>query len=207
MAYEAKRLEFETLTEKSLCGVPKDVGNPFRHHTNCNDDDVICVSGVSRGGSKSLNSHTSPPPVLQPDLLSLKATNEFEEVKVVEKNENGEIVGLIMDDELMALEKIGDELDLDMELRMLVWSVDFGSLDDFVVGFDDFPICGLEGGDQPSKLPDFDFGFDVGVGCDEVFSWMDDGKNGVSLNIACPLGFIITSISNVVVVYVFLFCK
>ncbi|KAL6529232.1 hypothetical protein OROGR_014855 [Orobanche gracilis] len=184
-AYEAKRLEFETLTGKSSTGVPRDVKNPFKHHPN-GVDDVICVSEVSTGGSESLNSHTSPSSVLEPDLLNLKASNEFEEVKVVEKKEDGEIIGLVLDDELMALEKIGDELDLDMELHKLVRSVDFGSLDDFVVGFDDFPICGLEGGDQPSKLPDFDFGFDVGVGCDEVFSWMDDGKNGVSLNIACP---------------------
>ncbi|KAL6538956.1 hypothetical protein OROMI_025282 [Orobanche minor] len=178
-AYEAKRLEFETLTGKSSSGVPRDGGNPFKHHPN-GDDDVICVSEVSSGGSES------PSSVLEPDLLRLKASDEFEEVKVVEKKEDGEIIGLVMDDELMALEKIGDELDLDMELHRLVRSVDFGSLDDFLVGFDDFPICGLEGGDQPSKLPDFDFGFDVGVGCDEVFSWMDDGKNGVSLNIACP---------------------
>ncbi|KAL6573685.1 hypothetical protein OROHE_002144 [Orobanche hederae] len=174
-AYEAKRLEFETLTGKNSSGVPRDAGNPFKHHPN-GYDDVICVSEVSSGGSESLNSHTSPSSVLEPDLLSLKASDEFEEVKVVEKK----------DDELMALEKIGDELDLDMELHRLVQLVDFGSLDDFVVGFDDFPIYGLEGGDQLSKLPDFDFGFDVSVGCDEVFSWMDDGKNGVSLNIACP---------------------
>ncbi|GFP85342.1 ethylene-responsive transcription factor erf118 [Phtheirospermum japonicum] len=174
MAYETKRLEFEALSGKSSneTAVSKNSENPKKPEKG---NDVICVSEVSSVSSESLASLTSPSSVLEADSL----TSEQREKK------EDEIIGLL-DDELTALAKIGDELDLDVELQTLVGMVgDFGTLDDFDVGFDDLPIFGFDGGEQTVVLPDFDFDFDVDA-CNEAFSWMDDGMTGVSLNIACP---------------------
>ncbi|KAL3631327.1 hypothetical protein CASFOL_024311 [Castilleja foliolosa] len=174
MAYEAKRLEFEALSGKSSndAAVSKNSKNPKKHENN---NDVICPSEVSSSSSESVVSLTSPLSVLEMDLPSSEQSEKKE----------GETIGLL-DDELMALAKIGDELDLDMELQTLVGMAgDFGTLDGIDLGFDDLPICGFDGGDQPGVLPDFDFDFDVDA-CNEALSWMDDGMNGVSLNIVCP---------------------
>ncbi|CAA0825607.1 Ethylene-responsive transcription factor ERF118 [Striga hermonthica] len=162
-AYESKRVEFETLSMRSSNEVSKYDGNTIGRK----------LSEFSIGSTDSLVSLTSPLSVLELDNLSLKMEDDvLVEAKVVEKKGDTEI-GL-MNKEL---------IDLDVELGMLVGGSDFGPLDDFAICFDDFPICGVDGGDHQSLLPEFDFDLDA---CNETFSWMDEGMNGVTLNIACP---------------------
>ncbi|KAL3654404.1 hypothetical protein CASFOL_004085 [Castilleja foliolosa] len=174
MAYEAKRLEFEALSGKSSNDAV--VSKNSENHKKPKIGNDVCVSEVSSGSSESLASLTSPSSVLEMESASMEHSEK----------KDGEITALL-DDELMELAKIGDELDLDVELQTLVGMTgDFGPLDDFDLGFDELPICGFDGADQPSVLPDFDFDFDLDA-CNEAFSWIDDvGMNGVSLNIACP---------------------
>ncbi|KAK6157666.1 hypothetical protein DH2020_011914 [Rehmannia glutinosa] len=201
MAYESRRLEYEAMANN------KD----FFSEKSSNDTTVcsvvvskhveklkVCVSQVSSGSSESVASHTSPLSVLELDSLTSAVNCEcedekkpsddaFVEAKVVDERKEGD--NGLMDEELMALAQIGEELDLDMELRSLGVAEDFTSFDDFVNGFDDLPICGFdEDCDQSSAFPDFNFDFDIEA-CNEALSWMNDAPtmmNGVSLNIACP---------------------
>ncbi|CAA0809003.1 Ethylene-responsive transcription factor ERF118 [Striga hermonthica] len=173
-AYESKRLEFEAAA--ALSGKSSNDNNTLSRQ----------LSEVSSGSSESLASHTSPSSVLELDSLSSKVEDGvLVEAKVVEKNEDTNTEIGLLNKELIDLAEIGDELDLDVELDMLVNGGDFGPLDDFAIGFDEFPICGLDGEDHPDSLPDFDFDLDLDA-CNETFTWMDEGMNGVSLNIACP---------------------
>ncbi|KAI3467099.1 hypothetical protein Pfo_023762 [Paulownia fortunei] len=211
-AYESKRLEFEALantldfsSEKSsndttVCSVVV-----YKHVENLkqqNDAVALCASEDSSGSSVSLTSHTSPSSVLELDSLTSAINCKCEDEKPSDASLGANVVEQkeadsgLMDEELMALAQIGEELDLDMELRSLVASDEFApSLDDFINGFDDLPICGFDAADQPSALPDFDFDSDFEA-CNEAFAWMDDAPtlmngaqplmNGASLNIACP---------------------
>ncbi|PIN22554.1 hypothetical protein CDL12_04747 [Handroanthus impetiginosus] len=192
-AYELKRLEFEAMaistdlsSDKSsndnVCSVAVSdhAENPKREK-----DAARCVSEDSSASIVSLISHASPSSVLE-----LDSPTSVEEKKPSEANLERKVADSgLLDEELMALAQIGEELDLDMDLRSLVMGDDLvPSLDAFVNVFDDLPICGLDDGDQVSALPDLDFDFDIDA-CNEAFSWMDDAPplmNGASLNIACP---------------------
>ncbi|XP_011076896.1 ethylene-responsive transcription factor ERF118 [Sesamum indicum] len=208
-AYELKRLEFEALanstdfsSEKSsndendtpVCSVV--VSKPTENLKQQNDA-ALCVSEDSSGSAVSLTSHTSPSSVLELDSLTSAVNVKCEDEKPIDASAEANVVEQevtvadtgLMDEELMALAQIGEELDLDMELHSLVAGGDFApSLDDFVDGFDDLPICGFDDGDNPGALPDFDFDFDLDA-CNEAFAWMDDAPtlmSGATLNIACP---------------------
>ncbi|KAK4430206.1 Ethylene-responsive transcription factor [Sesamum alatum] len=135
-AYELKRLEFEALansmefsSEKSsndendtpVCSVV--VSKPTENPKQQNDA-AICVSEDSSGSAVSLTSHTSPSSVLELDSLTsaIKVKCEDEkpsdasvEANVVEQGSNSGLTTGLMDEELMALHRFGDELDLDME--------------------------------------------------------------------------------------------
>ncbi|KAG8366606.1 hypothetical protein BUALT_Bualt17G0097300 [Buddleja alternifolia] len=186
-AYEMRRLEFEAkanITDSSSGKNSNDANSTSRNGENPKQQNgaPFCLSEDSSGSAGSLTSQTSPSSVLELDSLT-SAINVKSEGVVEQKMTNSEQ----MDDELMALAQIGGEMDLDIELNSLIAGDNFAVLDDFVSGFEDLPICGFDGGDQPNALPDFDFDFDFEA-CSEAFSWMDDAPsmmNGKSLNIAC----------------------
>ncbi|KAL3824085.1 hypothetical protein ACJIZ3_020114 [Penstemon smallii] len=174
-AYETKRLEFETLTNSINLSTEKSL-------KNLNDASVCGSEEESNGSLSSLTSHTSPSSVLELDSSSSKVEVECEKEK--EKN-----VSQMMDEELMALAKIGEDLDLGLELGSLENFV--SPLDDYVSGLEDLPICGFEDMDPGLALPDFDIDFDFDFeACNEALAWMDDAPlpslmNGAPLNIAC----------------------
>ncbi|KAH6822573.1 hypothetical protein C2S53_011608 [Perilla frutescens var. hirtella] len=191
-AYEMKRLEFEALANNSKF-------SPVKSWSDDRSSKTVYSMVVSEpvehssGSVVSLTSLTSP--------LSVLEMNSSMEVKL--EDENGSNVSAVadvveqnqvMDEELAALARIGDEIELDFELESLMLADEVGApLDDIVFGMNeyDLPICGFDD-DQPSALPDFDFDFNLDA-CADAVSWLNDAvpspsplMNGTPLNIACP---------------------
>ncbi|XP_055802078.1 ethylene-responsive transcription factor ERF119-like [Solanum dulcamara] len=203
-AYELKRLEFENMAKNSSTNVSEESsGSMVSEHHNQSQNVASGVSEDYAESSVSHTSHTLSSEVLELDTLTSvsvstsilglnglndneKANNVALEATVAEQ----EVPELTLMEETLSLARIGESMDLDMELEsFLIGADDFNQqLDEFVVNdFEDPPVCVIEGDEQLSTgLPDFDdFDFD---GYNESFSWMDDAPrtNGTPLNIACP---------------------
>lgn len=188
-AYELRRLEFEALTktadvssEKSSVNENgKDVESSAKKQM-FRKDVVVSVSEDSSGSNTCVSS-SSP---VEPDSMTSWVLDCKCEAATERKEEEG-----LMDDELMALARIGEELDLGMELQSLGADGFLPCFDDFDDGLEDFPIFRLDDGDQGTALPDFDFDFDFEEACGGALGWMDEPApkmmNGTSasFNIAC----------------------
>lgn len=195
-AYEQKRLEFESLanspnfsSEKSSTIVSEPINETKR------DEPAPVSASVDSSGSVD-DSLASPLSVLETNSLTSskcedKKTHDeplFSDVADQKMADPG-----VLDEELMALQRLGDEMELDFELGTLLSNDDVNeSLDDLFCDFEDLPICGfddLDDLDQACALPDFDLDFDLDAYSEDL-GWMDDGAmngvNGAPLNIACP---------------------
>ncbi|XP_057810632.1 ethylene-responsive transcription factor ERF118-like [Salvia miltiorrhiza] len=168
-AYELKRLEFEALAGNA------DGKTVYSMVVTERPAPLVSVSASEDSSTGSVVSHTSPPSVDSSNStdLAVEAAVKFEDV--------------VLDDELAALARIGEEIELEFELDSLMMVDD----DDIVFGLDDLPICGFDSADQGGALPDFDFDFN----CAEAVSWMDEAATvplmggaavAAPLNIACP---------------------
>lgn len=188
-AYELKRLEFEAMASNVKLSSPKSCYDDrdckavysmvvTESVENSNHLKTPAIS-VSEDSSGSAVSHTSPSSVLD--------TNSSSSDLAMEADQNQS-----MEEELAALARIGEEIELDFELDSLLMVDDLSTpLDDIVFGLNDLPICGIDS-DRGTALPDFDFDFDF----EEGESWMDltaPLMNGgapapapAPLNIACP---------------------
>lgn len=178
-AYELKRLEFETMAKNSSTNVSKESsGSMVSEHQNQSQKVGSGVSEDSVESSYSHTSHLSSSAVLESDTLTSvsvsapilglnglnsngKASNDAFEANVVEQ----EVPELTLMEETLSLARIGESMDLDLELEsFLIGADDFNQhLDEFVVNdFEDPPVCVIKGDEQlPTGLPDFDdFDFD-----------------------------------------------
>ncbi|KAG6398936.1 hypothetical protein SASPL_140408 [Salvia splendens] len=167
-AYERKRLEFDALTGNAN-------GKTVFTMVVATDQqltDAVSASEDSSGSVVSLTSHT--------------AQNSSSSELATEAGKFEDALDEVMDDELAALARIGEEIELEFELDSLMMADD--PLDDIVFGLNDLPICGFDSGDRAGALPDFSFDFN----CVEAVSWMDEaavpvmGGAAAALNIACP---------------------
>lgn len=212
-AYESKCLEFEMMAKNSSTNVSEessdDGSNNINHsgsmiseHQN-QSQNVTSVSEDSAESSASRTSHSLSSSVLELDSLNsvsvsapisgLNGLNDNEKANDVALEANlvkQEVPKLALMEETLSLARIGESMELDLELEsFLTGADDFNQhLDEFVFNdFEDPPVCVTEGDEQlPTGLPDFDdFDFD---GYNESFAWMDDTPltNGTPLNIACP---------------------
>ncbi|KAK7343395.1 hypothetical protein VNO77_12100 [Canavalia gladiata] len=199
-AYEAKRLEFETMA-KALAYKNAPLTSPLAASTS--DKSNYCNSSSSAApapapaasvsekfsstyeDSESVLSHTSPSSVLE---LDSSASNLIEKANV-SSNEAVEACDLVA--ELAGLEipdlsllnlpppsaaaAPGSETNLGFDFDWLSFD-DFGQSFDDLGGFEDIQICGFDD-NEPSELPDFDFG---DFGADEFAGWIEE-----PLNIPC----------------------
>lgn len=190
-AYEQKRLEFESLaispdssSEKSSTVVSEPVNETKR------DKPAPVSASVDSSGTVD-DSHASPLSVLETtSLTSSKCEDEktHDEPLVSDVVDQKMADPCVLDEELMALARLGDEMELDFELGTLLSNEDFNEpLDDLFCDFEDLPICGFDDLDQACPLPDFDLDFDLDAYSEDL-GWMDDGAmngvNGAPLNIA-----------------------
>ncbi|KAL1568443.1 ethylene-responsive transcription factor ERF118-like protein [Salvia divinorum] len=159
-AYERKRLEFDAMTGNA------DGKTVFTMVVATEQlTDAVSASEYSSGSVASLTSSSE---------LAAEA-GKFEDA-----------LDEVMDDELAALARIGEEIELEFELDSLMMADD--PLDDIVFGLNDLPICEFDAADRAGALPDFSFDFN----CAEAVSWMDEaavpvmGGAAAPLNIACP---------------------
>ncbi|CAA2994151.1 ethylene-responsive transcription factor ERF118-like [Olea europaea subsp. europaea] len=139
-AYEMKRLELESLAKaNSMESLEKSSDCNDRNNGTMIVSNLVCECIQNHGNQKIHNVNAS------------------------EQNEAN--WGLI--DEESSLLQFVEGMDLDSELESLPLEGDSGIPidDDFLNGFQDLLICGLEDCDQP-PLPDFDFNFDCG--------WVDE---------------------------------
>lgn len=151
-AYELKRLEFEALTKgadvsSEKCSVNengKTASESSEKKQMFGRDEVVCVSEDSSGSNTCASSSSA----VGPDSTTSWVLDCKCEAPTERKEEEG-----LMDDELMALARIGEELDLGMELHSLGADGFLPCFDDFD-GLEDFPMFGLEGGDEGTALPD-----------------------------------------------------
>ncbi|XP_075479485.1 ethylene-responsive transcription factor ERF118-like [Primulina tabacum] len=193
-AYEAKRMEFEALAQSIVSNATK-ISNDAHKKTPCsvvnseNQKQNLDVPEESILSVVSPTSRTSLSLVVDMDSLGSGPVT-----KVKSENEKADeaFVGAtgLMDEELLSLAQIDQELNLDLDLDSFTICNDaFGiPVDDSEFGFEDFPICGFNDGDQPCELPDFDFDFDFDA-YGETFSCVDEAtalKSGTPLNVACP---------------------
>ncbi|XP_051145433.1 ethylene-responsive transcription factor ERF118-like [Andrographis paniculata] len=164
-AYEMKRSEFEALA----------LANNL--DSSLSDNKTVCSNVVSKDVSE--NSSTTATSFDSPTSVH-GADNDKVSCAAHHTADSDD------EDDLIALGRIGGELDLDFQLDSLMIDTEFDiPFDDF----EDLPICGLEDADHPGSLPDFNFDFDA---CIDALGWTDDAPataammNGAPLNIACP---------------------
>jgi len=201
-AYESKRLYFELkfqAMEANLKGSASAASQVAALNKNSSADADAANASVSEKfstteDSDSLVSHTSPSSVLELDTLASNSTEKFDvpsNNKVVAVNEASEMVVcqleeleipdmcvLNLPEPIVAENPIGTD-------PTLGFGFDFDrfNIDDFGPDFDDFGDFGdlgdfkdiqIHGFDdnEPSELPDFDFG-DIG-GDDEFAGWIEE---------------------------------
>ncbi|MCD7473406.1 hypothetical protein HAX54_015242 [Datura stramonium] len=197
-AYESKRLEFETMAKnsKNVSEKSSDDGSSNNINHSCSQvsehqnqsRNVASVSEDSAESSVSHTSHSLSSAVLEFDTLTSvsvsasisgfnvrsnnkKASNVCLEANVVEQ----EVTELALMEETLSLARIGESMDLDLELEsFLIGTDDFDQhFDEFVVNdFEDPQVCVMEVEEQlPTGLPDFD---DLDLdGYNESFAWME----------------------------------
>lgn len=208
VAYELKRVEFDALCNSnelspSKSSKDRNVKAGSAVSVSKQLEPTVSAPADSGGSSLSLTSHTSPSSVLELDSLSSAGEvnaamssdkkDDLEEHKekaddFVEQKKVG--VSGAIDEELMALAQIGGDIDFGMDLDPLMFGDEFvDPLDDLFTGFDDLPLDGIEGVEQPNALLDLDFDFNVDYG--DGLGWMDEEAAPVNkatpLNIAlCP---------------------
>ena len=173
-AYEAKRLEFETMAAMATS----------EKSNNTSSSAVVPVSSLE---SESVLSHNSPSSVLELEASASNSnsnlnscadlTKEDETKDVIDSNISElETLDLgFMDEALASLPPFEQDLGFEPELDQLYLD-DIGQLLNGFSSIDDVQIFGLED-DQPSNLPDCDFG---DLAKDAIACWMDD-----ALNIPC----------------------
>lgn len=168
-AYDIKKLEFEAMAANSsslaaTVTTTTTTSHPQNHSSTLSED------------SEGVLSHTSPSSVLELESKS----SASQEIDIV----NNETVKDSAD-EVLKMSEIGEELGLGLEIDSffmddILQPFDgFGDLDDLQIG------GGLEN-DEPSELPDWDFG-DIGS---EDLAWMNEMRMDEPLmkeafNIAC----------------------
>ncbi|XP_051132972.1 pathogenesis-related genes transcriptional activator PTI6-like [Andrographis paniculata] len=198
IAYELKRLEFEALTS-NIAGQPSsDKGShnanakpSEEEKANLQGDAANCKSEESCASAVSPVSLTSPPSMPELDSLISAVNEKSEDEKASDvsvKVNNLEPDTADLDEELMALAKIGDELDLEMSVDPILFGNEFlPSVDDFFNDFSDLPMSGLDNDYQSCSLRDFNLDFDQEA-FDEALACIDDAPipmNG-AFNIVCP---------------------
>ncbi|XP_051145837.1 ethylene-responsive transcription factor ERF118-like [Andrographis paniculata] len=187
-AYELKRLEFEALASNS-------------NSTGSSSDKISCnakpisVSDESSASAVSRVSLTSPLSIPELDsLVNAKSDASAELTLTLPNVESGSNDLGLIDEELMALARIGDDLDLDMEFDPILFENSFPSIDSFANDFSDLPILGLNDDYESCDLEDFDLEFNIDE-CNEALNWIDDAPsaptlmNGAQpkpLDISCP---------------------
>ncbi|KAE8661410.1 Integrase-type DNA-binding superfamily protein [Hibiscus syriacus] len=160
-AYNAKKLEFEAL---AVAASPE--------KTN----DLSCSAAASIE-SENLLSHTSP--FVQETSVSVSENNNDDCIGANKEVFNANFddipipdLGFINDPLLPG--SVGQELNIDDDAGDYMFVDDFGMMLEDYCSIEDLSICGI-GADEPSELPDCEFGTDFLF--DEV---------SVPLNIACP---------------------
>ncbi|KAK8511880.1 hypothetical protein V6N13_029453 [Hibiscus sabdariffa] len=179
-AYDAKKLEFEALAVAAAASA-----SVSSEKTN----GLSCSAAASHNNttpstseeSESLLSHTSP---------SVQEADTSASISVSNNNNddcgdaNKELFDMnfadipipdfcLIDDPLLS-GSVGQELNIDDDAGDFMFVNDFGMMLEDYCSIEDLSICGI-GADEPSELPDCDFGTDFMF--DEV---------AAPLNIACP---------------------
>ncbi|CAK8574091.1 unnamed protein product [Lathyrus sativus] len=196
-AYESKRLYFERLQfemdskakNNNSCSINNTNNAPALVATNSSADAANASASVSEKfstteDSESLFSHTSPSSVLELDTL---ASNETEKVDAVE-DEASEMVACQLEEleipDLSVLNLPEPPVAAAENPNGTDLNIGFGfdfdrfNMDDFGQDFDDFGelrdihIHGFDD-NEPSELPDFDFG-EIGGEDDEFAGWIEE---------------------------------
>ncbi|OMP06784.1 putative DNA binding protein [Corchorus olitorius] len=143
--------------------------------------------------SESVLSHTSPSSVLELDTSASVSVSNSNDNDYFEEDANKEgfdanfanlpIPDFCFIDDPLLSGSVGQELNLDAEPADYLLVNDFGLMLEDYCSIEDLSICGIEG-DEPSELPDCDFGTDFGndFGTGDFLF----GEEVAPLNIACP---------------------
>ncbi|GMJ05687.1 cytokinin response factor 10 [Hibiscus trionum] len=181
-AYDAKKLEFEALAVASATDASTSVSSEKTIGLSCSaaashNNTTPSTSEVS----ESLLSHTSPAVQEADTSASVSVSNNNNDDCCDANKELFDvnfadipIPDLCFIDDPLLSGSVGQELDIDDEAGDFLFVNDFGMMLDDYCSIEDLSICGI-GADEPSELPDCDFGTDFLF--DEV---------AAPLNIACP---------------------
>ncbi|XWS34034.1 hypothetical protein CRYUN_Cryun21dG0005000 [Craigia yunnanensis] len=179
-AYDAKKLEFAALAVAAAASASSDKSNG-----------LSCSAAASHNSNsvpstseeyESLSSHTSTSSVLELDTsASVSVSNNNDDCYDANREgfdanfANLPIPDFCFIDDPLLSGSVGQELNLDAEPADYLFINDFGMMLEDYCSIDDLSICGIEA-NEPSELPDYDFGTD-----DFHF-----GEDVAPLNIACP---------------------
>ncbi|XWS69774.1 hypothetical protein CRYUN_Cryun04dG0207400 [Craigia yunnanensis] len=178
-AYDAKKLEFEALVAAAAFASSDKINDISCSATASHNNNSVPYTSEESG---SLLSHTSPSSVLELDTsASVSDSNNNDDCG--DANNEGfdanfaklPIPDLCFIDDPLLSSSVGQELNLDAEPADYLFVNDFGMMLEDYCSIEDLSICGIEG-DEPSELPDCDFGTD-----DFLF-----GGKVSPFNIACP---------------------
>lgn len=167
--YEAKRLEFETMAAMASS-------------EKSNNTSSSAVVPITPEDSESVLSHNSPSSVLELETSASDSNlNSFVDLtkEIIDSNNISEHETLdlgFMDEALASLPPFEQELCFEPEQLDPFFLDDIGQLLNGFSSIDDVQILGFDG-DEPSELPDCDFG---DLGKDDISCWMDE-----ALNIPC----------------------